>query len=93
MSVRIKLPVMFQPAANGIKTVEVNANECKTVGECLKYLRNKYPPLGKMLFDEGDNIAGYLMVFVNGQGTDHNKFAYPVKDGDEVYPIMMIEGG
>ena len=93
MSVRIKLPAMFQQAANGAKMVEVEASECKTVGECLKYLRNNYPGLGKMLFDEGDNIAGYLNVFVNGQGTNHNQFTFPIKDGDEVYPIMMIEGG
>lgn len=93
MSVRVKLPVMFQPAANGAKTVELK--NCKTIGECLKQLRTQYPPLGKMLFDEGDNIAGFLMIFINGQAVNHgaDRFTIPVKDGDEVYPIMMIEGG
>ena len=93
MSVRVKLPAMFQPAANGAKMVEVN--NCNTVGECLKELRSQSPPLGKMLFDEGDNIAGFLMIFINEQGIDHgtDRFSIPVKDGDEIYPIMMIEGG
>ena len=93
MSVRVKLPAMFQPAANGAKIVEVN--NCQTVGECLKQLRSQYPPLGRMLFDEGDNIAGFLLIFINGRGINHgsDKFSVPVKDGDEIYPIMMIEGG
>ncbi len=93
MSVRVKIPAMFQPAANGAKMVEVN--NCQTVGECLKQLRSQYPPLGKMLFDEGDNIAGFLMIFINEQIINHStvRFSIPVKDGDEIYPIMMIEGG
>ena len=93
MSVRVKLPVMFQSAAGGAKTVDLN--NCKTIGECLKQLRTQYPPLGKMLFDEGDNIAGFLMIFINGQAVNHvaDRFTIPVKDGDELYPIMMIEGG
>jgi molybdopterin converting factor small subunit len=93
MSVRVKLPVMFQSAAGGNKFIELN--NCKTIGDCFKELRTRYPILGKMLFDEGDNIAGFLMIFVNGEGLNHgmDRFAYPVKDGDELYPIMMIEGG
>jgi len=84
---------MFQAAASGNKTVELN--KCKTVGECLIQLRTQYPPLGKMLFDQGNDIAGFLQIFVNGQGISSTKdpFNYPVKDGDELYPIMMIEGG
>ncbi len=93
MSVRVKLPVMFQSAANGNKTVELNG--CATVGDCLRSLRSQYPLLGKMLFDEGDNIAGFLMIFVNGQGLnlEQERLNVPVNDGDELYAIMMIEGG
>jgi molybdopterin converting factor small subunit len=93
MSIKVKIPVMFQAATNGEKIVEIS--DCNNVGECLIALREKYPPMGKMLFDEGNNIAGFLMVFVNGQCVNHlgDKYHQPVKDGDEVYPIMMIEGG
>lgn len=93
MSVMVKIPVMFQAATNGAKMVEVSG--CSNVGECLNSLRQQYPAIGKMLFDEGNNIAGFLMVFINGQAVNHSgdKFNAPVKDGDEVYPIMMIEGG
>lgn len=93
MSVTVKLPFMFQSAAGGNKTVELN--DCNTVGDCLVQLRTQYPLLGKMLFDQGNDIAGFLQIFVNGNGISHDKdrFTYPIKDGDELYPIMMIEGG
>jgi molybdopterin converting factor small subunit len=93
MSIRVKLPFMFQSAADGNKTVEVNG--CKTIGDCLVQLRTSYPLLGKMLFDQGNDIAGFLQIFINGEGLNHgvDPFSYPIKDGDELYPIMMIEGG
>jgi molybdopterin converting factor small subunit len=84
---------MFQSAAGGNKTIELN--NCKTVGDCLIELRNQYPQLGKMLFDQGNDIAGFLQIFINGENLSEktDRFASPVKDGDEIYPIMMIEGG
>lgn len=93
MSVRVIIPSMFQSAAGGAKAIELK--NCKTVGDCLKELRTQYPPLGKMLFDEGDKIAGFLNVFINGQNLKQSSdtFTYPVKDGDEICPLMMIEGG
>lgn len=93
MSVRVIIPPMFQSSTGGVTTIELK--DYKTVGECLKELRTLYPLLGNMLFDEGDKISGFLSVFINGQSLNHSRdtFSYPVKDGDEIYPIMMIEGG
>lgn len=93
MSVKVKLPGMFQSAADGAKMFELN--DCNTVGDCLNQLRKQHPLLGRMIFDEGNRISDLLMIFVNGEGLNHgmDRFAFPVKDGDEIYPIMMIEGG
>jgi hypothetical protein len=84
---------MFQTATGGATKIEIR--NCKTIGDCFKELRIQYPLLGKMLFDEGDKIAGFLNVFINGQNLKQGSdtFTYPVKDGDEICPLMMIEGG
>ena len=90
VTVRIKIPAMFQSATGGAKTAEVEGG---TVGECLKALSVRFPALKRMLFDEGDNFSGYLNVMVNGQSVLGNLYAIPVKAGDELYPLIMIEGG
>ncbi len=90
MAVKIKIPAMFQAAAGGAKTTEVN---CKTVGACLKEFADKYPNVRKMIFDEGDHFSGYLNVIVNGQNYHEDFNRVKVKSGDEIYPLIMIEGG
>jgi molybdopterin converting factor small subunit len=93
MNVRVTFPAMFQHATGNAASVELA--DCKTVGECFKKLRNLYPYLGKMLFDEGDKISSFVNVFINGQrvGTGGEVFTHRVEEGDEIYPIMLIDGG
>lgn len=93
MSVIVTIPAMFQHATGNTASIELA--DCTTIGECFKKLRNLYPQLGKMLFDEGDRISGFVNVFINGQrvGTGGEVFSHPVKEGDEIYPIMLIDGG
>jgi molybdopterin converting factor small subunit len=93
MSVKVIIPSMFQSATGGVTAIELK--NCKTVGDCFKELRTQYPPLGKMLFDQGDRISGFLNVMINSQSLNqgNDTFNYPVKDGDEIYALMMIEGG
>ncbi len=73
----------------------VELSDCTTIGECFLKLRTIYPLLGGVLFDKGDYVAQFLSIFVNGEcispGAD--LFNIPVKDGDEIYPIELIEGG
>lgn len=90
MAVRVRLAGMFQPAAGGKKTAEF---ECKTVGECFRKLVGRYPSLQKMLFDEKDRLAGNLLVFVNGDSVTGDILATPLNPGDEVFPLMIIDGG
>ena len=91
MSVRIKIPAMFQNETGGVKLAEVDG---RTIGECLDELIKLYPTIEKVLFDERDMLAGWLMIFVNGEALPlDNRLAVPVKDGDEIYPLMMLDGG
>ncbi len=91
MSVSMKIPAMFQNETGGVKLVEVDGH---TIGESLDELIKLYPSIEKVLFDERDVLAGWLMIFLNGEALpDGNRLAVPVKDGDEIYPLMMIDGG
>jgi hypothetical protein len=88
--VRIKIPVMFQSATGGAKMAEVEGG---TIGECLRALTIQFPSLRKMIYDEGENFSGYLNVMVNGQSVLGDLHDIKVKPGDELYPLIMIEGG
>ena len=88
--VSVKIPAMFQPSTGGVKTAEVDG---ATIGECLKQLVIQYPALKRMLFDEGDNLSGYLVVILNGASIKGDLYNIPVKPGDEIYPMILIEGG
>lgn len=90
MSVKVKLSAIFQNATGGLKTAECSG---ETVGECLKQLSDRYPLMKKMFFDEGDKLSGYLAVSVNGKSLQGDLNTVPVKSGDEIYPMILIEGG
>jgi molybdopterin converting factor small subunit len=88
--VKVKIPAMFQSATGGVKMAEVTG---RTIGECLKALSEQFPGLKRMLYDEGEQFSGYLNVMVNGQSIPGDLNEIPVKAGDELYPLIMIEGG
>jgi molybdopterin converting factor small subunit len=90
MGVKVRIAEMFQQATNGVKEVQVDGN---TIGECLKKVIVKYPTLEKMWYDEKDKVSRELLVFVNLESTHKDGLAEPVKDGDEIYPLIMIGGG
>jgi len=90
MSVKVRLSAMFQSATGGLKTAECDG---ETVGDCLKQLSEKYPAMRKMLFDDKDKLSGYLAVSVNGKSQQGDLATVPVKSGDEIYPMILIEGG
>jgi hypothetical protein len=93
VSIRVIVLPMFCDAAEGSSTVEIK--DCRTVGDCLKRLRAQFPLLGKMLFDEGDSVSGSLNVLINGQsvGEGSEVVDQPVRDGDQICPLMVIGGG
>ncbi len=90
MSVKVQISVRFQTATNGVGMVEVNGN---TVGECLNQLVKQFPALKNILFDENNKLARYIMIFVNLEGVQEEGLNKSVKDGDVIYPMMMIGGG
>ena len=90
MSVKVKISSMFQSATAGAKMAEVTGS---TVGECLRDLVRQYPDLERMLFDEKDRLPSEVVIFVNEESAAEDGINRPVKDGDEIYPLILIGGG
>ena len=53
----------------------------------------QYPSLEKIFYYEKDRIASEVLLFVNGQSVQGDITNTPVKDGDEIYPVILIGGG
>ena len=90
MAVKINIPWFLQQASNGIAVTEVQG---ETVGDCLKSLIERFPRLGKELFDERGRLAPHVDIYANGQSTHAEGLVKPVKDNDELSILFIIGGG
>jgi molybdopterin converting factor small subunit len=90
LSIQVVIAATFQSATGGIESVEV---EGKTLGQCLNEAVKKFPGLQKLWFKSENQLAHYLLVLINGENTSQNKLNLAVKDGDQIYPMLMIGGG
>lgn len=89
MSVKIKIPPSYQD----ITHAEIVVVHGKTVGECLTELANRYPGFKGVYFDAPGRLTDLLAIFINGVSIVGDFADTPVKDGDEIFPMMLIPGG
>jgi molybdopterin converting factor small subunit len=90
VSVSVEIPSIFARYA-GNQTGFLA--EGKTVGECINDLAKKYPELGKMVLAPGGKLMNYIDVFINGESAYPGPLTKPLKDGDKLKIIMIIQGG
>jgi molybdopterin converting factor small subunit len=90
MAIEVNLHKTHQQYTGGKGSVEV---EGKTVGECLKDLIRKYPPLGKEIFDKKGKLSGIVEVYLNGATAYPDELVKPVKDGDKIQLVYFLAGG
>ncbi len=90
MSVKVVIAETFQTVTGGTEMVEVQG---KTVGRCLEEVVKKFPGIEKMWYGEKGQLAHYILIFVNGENVLGDNLMQPVKDGDEIYPMLIIGGG
>ena len=89
MTIKISLHTTHRQYTEGKEIIEV---EGATVGECLKDLVKKYPPLDKEIFKKGQ-LNSLIEIYIDGASAYPNEMARPVKDGDKIYLVYMLSGG
>ena len=90
MSIKVNIPYFFHHLTNGVKATEVNGS---TVGECLKHLVKQFPSIEKAIFDENSKLHSYLEIYINEESAYPRELTKPVKPGDELYILLMVDGG
>ena len=89
MTIKISLHTTHRQYTEGKEIIEV---EGATVGECLKDLVKKYPPLDKEIFKKGQ-LNSLIEIYIDGASAYPNEMARPVKDGDKIDLVYMLSGG
>jgi molybdopterin converting factor small subunit len=64
-----------------------------TVRECLEQVVALYPGVRKWLFREDGELANFIDIFVNLSSTFPNELSEAVREGDEIYIVMMHTAG
>jgi len=90
MSINIEISSIFGRYTNNQLVIPVKGN---TVGECVQDLVGQYPDLKKVLLNEKGNLLYSYEVYINGKSAYPNEMAKPVKDGDKLNIVMLIQGG
>ena len=89
MTIKISLHTTHRRYTEGKEIIEV---EGTTVGECLKDLVKKYPPLDKEIFKKG-KLNSLIEIYIDGASAYPNEMARPVKDGDKIDLVYILSGG
>lgn len=90
MSIKVNINPSLHHYTNNLGIVEVNGN---TVGQCLEHLTEQFPGIEEALFDKNGKLLNYIDIYVNGESAYPEESAKPVKDGDELYIVIIIAGG
>jgi molybdopterin synthase sulfur carrier subunit len=90
MSINVEIPSIFARYADNNTSFKA---EGKTVRECLKELGKRHPELGKMILAPDGKLMSYIDVFINGESAYPKPLNRPLKDGDTLKILMIIQGG
>ena len=90
MSIKVIIADSFLVASGGITELETTG---KTVGECLKTAAKQVPALQKLWFTPQGTLSKFVLLFLNGENVTGNNVDQIVKEGDEIYPLLVIGGG
>jgi molybdopterin synthase sulfur carrier subunit len=90
MSVKINILPYLQYLTGGKTVVEVAGS---TVAQCLEDLTRQFPGVRTVLFDENGALLTYVDIYVNGESSYYDGLTKPVRGGDELHIILLIDGG
>lgn len=89
MTIEISLHRTHRRYTDGKEIIHV---EGRTVGECLRDLVEKYPPLEKEIF-KSEKLNSLVEVYLNGESAYPNELIKSVKDGDKINLVYMLSSG
>ncbi len=90
MAINVHIHAAHRQFTDGLEVVQVEGH---TVGECLNHLIRQYPGMEKALFAKKDKLLNIVEVYLNHTSAHPNELLKPVRDGDEIYLIIMLAGG
>ena len=90
MGVKVIIAEAFQVAAGGIEEIETHGT---SIRECLQEAVKQAPGLQKIWLTRDGELSKYVILTMNGENVPAKDFDKKVKDGDEIFPILLIGGG
>jgi molybdopterin converting factor small subunit len=64
-----------------------------TIGEALQDLKRQHPDAGRVFLDREGKLLHSYEIYVNGESVYPLKMDIPLKDGDKLTLLMIIQGG
>lgn len=90
MSVTVRLHPILRQFTRGEKVVEVDG---VTIGECIDDLEQKFPGIKQQLVNKAGKLQDLWDIYVNSNSSYPEELALPVRDGDELNIIALVQGG
>jgi molybdopterin converting factor small subunit len=90
MSITVRLHPVLQHLAGGQKVVEVTG---RTIGECLENLESRFAGIREIIRDKKGQLRAYYEILVNSESTYSKGLTTPVKEGDQIDVLFIVNGG
>lgn len=90
MSVKVNVRYFLPHLTNDQDVVEVKGG---TVRECLEEMTRRFPAMRRWVFKPEGTLCNFVDLFVNLERCEPEELSRPLKDGDELFLVMMISGG
>lgn len=90
MPVKVNLHPWFSEATGGQNTVTVVGG---TIGECLDELNIQFPGTKEQILNKQGEVKSYVLILLSGHNTYPDELSKPVKDGDEISIVFVVDGG
>ena len=90
MAVSVNLYPWLSEMAGGQRKAYVKGH---TVGECLNEVNAMFPGISQRLLNREGQLRPYISILLNGEATYPEELSKPVKNGDEISIIFIIDGG
>ncbi len=90
MSISLEIASVFKRYTGNQTKIDVSGD---TVGEVLQDMARQYPEARNVFLDQDGHLNRNYDIFINGQSVYPLKPETPVKEGDKLDLIMIINGG